>query len=46
MKRVTPELLQVELKKLNVNIEMDYSVSINKETKLIDNRINEMQKGL
>ena len=45
MKRVTPETLQSELKKLNMSIDVDYASAIDRETKKIDNRIAEMQKG-
>ena len=42
MKRVTPETLQSELKKLNTQIDFDYVSAIDRETKKIDNRIAEM----
>ena len=45
-KRVTPESLQSELKKLNTSIDLDYASALDKETKKIDNRIAEMQKRI
>jgi hypothetical protein len=42
MKRVTPEILQSELKKLNTTIELDYMVAIDRETKKIENKVTEM----
>jgi len=45
LKRITPEILATELKKLNASIEIDYTVCVERETKKIDNKFAEMQKG-
>ena len=45
MKRVTPELLQSEISKLNAKIELEYTALFEKESKRNENRINEMQKS-
>lgn len=45
MKRVTPELLQSEISKLNAKIELDYTVLFERESKKNENRIAEMQKS-
>ena len=45
MKRVTPEIMQNELNKLNQKIEQDFTSLIDKETKKIENRLTETQKG-